>query len=65
MGARDGPGSPNSFNFMQFLGKFRKIICLHLHLGEILDPPLKTMGPVLNLCSESRTYGPFTPILSK
>ena len=27
-GMRDAPlGGPNSFNFMQFLGKFGKIIC--------------------------------------
>ena len=41
---------PNSFNFMQFLGEFGKIICCQPpppppeswcpHLGEILDPPL-------------------------
>ena len=37
------PRGPNSFNFMQFWGKFGKIVCWHLpppHLGEILDPPL-------------------------
>ena len=43
------PGGPNSFNFMQFLGKFGKIVCWHPPpplgswrplLGEILDPPL-------------------------
>ena len=43
------PGGPNSFNFMQFLGKFGKIICWRPLpppgswrplLGEILDPPL-------------------------
>ena len=34
------PGGPNSFNSMQFLGKFGKIICWRSHLGEILDPPL-------------------------
>ena len=38
---------PNSFNFMQFLGKFRKIVCWRPwegwrpHLGEILDPSLQ------------------------
>ena len=44
---REGrPPGPNSFNFMQFLGKFGKIICWRPlegwrpHLGEILDPPL-------------------------
>ena len=45
--ARHLPGGPNSFNFMQFWGKFGKIVCWPLpseswrpHLGEILDPPL-------------------------
>ena len=40
------PGGPNSFNFMQFLGKFGKIVSwrppgkLAPPCGEILDPPL-------------------------
>ena len=43
------PGGPNSFNFMQFLRNFGKIVCWppppplgswRPHLGEILDPPL-------------------------
>ena len=34
------PRGLNSFNFMQFLGKFGKIICWPLPPGEILDPPL-------------------------
>ena len=34
------PGGPNSFNFMQFLGKFSKIVYWRTLLGEILDPPL-------------------------
>ena len=39
-------GGPNSFNFMQFLGKFGKIVCWlppgswRPLLREILDPPL-------------------------
>ena len=45
------PGGPNSFNFMQFLGKFGKIVCWRPPprgswrplLGEILDPPLACM----------------------
>ena len=42
-GASDGHGGPDSFNFMQFLGKFGKIVCWRPldswqpHLGEILD----------------------------
>ena len=48
-GARDAhpPGGRNSFNFMQFLGRFVKILgwCSIVegwgpHLSEILDPPL-------------------------
>ena len=46
-GAMDAPRGPNSFNFMQFLEKFGKIVCWHPPpgelvplLGEILDPPL-------------------------
>ena len=43
------PGGPNSFNFIQFLGKFGKIVCWRPSplgswrplLGEILDPPLE------------------------
>ena len=37
------PEGPSSFNFMQFLGKFGKIVCWRPPgplLGEILDPPL-------------------------
>ena len=42
------PEGPNSFNFMQFLRKFGKIVCWRPPLpgswrpllGEILDPPL-------------------------
>ena len=43
------PRGPNSFNFMQFSGKFGKIVCwrppgeLAPCLGEILDPPLAYM----------------------
>ena len=42
----DAPPRPNSFNFMQFLGRFGKIVCWRPregwrpHVGEILDPPL-------------------------
>ena len=32
------PGGPNSFNFMQFLGKFGKIVCWHPP-GELAPPP--------------------------
>ena len=48
-GSGGGASSPNSFNFMQILGKFGKMTCWHPfplencrpHLGEILDPPLQ------------------------
>ena len=41
----DVPPGPNSFDFMQSLGKFSKIVCsppggLVPHLRKILDPPL-------------------------
>ena len=43
-GGREGcvppPGGPNSFNFMQFFGKFGNFVCWCPLLGEILDPPL-------------------------
>ena len=47
-GTRAPLGGPNSFNFMQFLGKFGKFVCWRHPprgswrplLGEILDPPL-------------------------
>ena len=44
------PGGPNSFNFMQFLGKFGKIVfwgpleSWRPLLGKILDPPLNTVN---------------------
>ena len=48
---RTPPGGPNSFNFMQFLGNFGKIVCWRPPgswrplLGEILDPPLNRVFP--------------------
>ena len=43
----DAPPGPNSFIFMQFLGKFGKIVCWRApveswrpHLKEILNSPL-------------------------
>ena len=51
-GSRSSRG-PNSFNFMQFLGKFGKIVnwrpppeSWHRHLGEILDPPLSDANEI-------------------
>ena len=37
------PGGPNSFNFMQFLGKFGKIVCWHPP-GELVPPPQGNPG---------------------
>ena len=37
------PGGPNSFNFMQFLGKFGKIICWRPP-GELAPPPRGNPG---------------------
>ena len=43
------PRRPNSFNFMQLLAEFGKIVCScplegsRPHLGEILDPPLYSL----------------------
>ena len=51
---------PNSFNFMQFLGKFGKIVCWRLpgglapHLGEILDPPLTDL--ILTFLCKQQNY---------
>ena len=35
---RAPPGGPNSFNFMQFLGKFGKIVCCRPPGGLALPP---------------------------
>ena len=49
-GARDArpPAGPNSFNFMQFLGKFGKIVCWQSYvgtiLGELAPPPRGNPG---------------------
>ena len=37
------PGGPNSFNFMQFLGKFGKIVCWR-PLRELAPPPRGNTG---------------------
>ena len=56
-GGLEGPGGPNSFNFMQFLGKYGKIVywrplgSWRPLLGEILDPAL--VSPELNLRNPS------------
>ena len=50
-GAR-GTRGPNSFNFMQFLGKVGKIVCF---LGEILVPPL--ILKCRSVCHRTRSIG--------
>ena len=43
------PGGPNSFNFMQFLGKFGKIVCWRSP-GELAPPPRGNRGSATGLC---------------
>ena len=38
------PGGPNSFNFVQFLGKFGKIVCLCAHPESWRPPPRGNPG---------------------
>ena len=40
------PGTQILSNFMQFLGKFGKIICWRPLFEEILDPPLDRVRPL-------------------
>ena len=42
-GTRAPPGGPNSFNFMQFLGKFDKFLCWRPP-GELAPPPRGNPG---------------------
>ena len=42
-GARETPPGPNSFNFMQFLGKFGKFVCWRPP-GELAPPPRGNPG---------------------
>ena len=42
-GTRAPPGGPNSFDFMQFLGNFYKMICWHPP-GELAPPPRENPG---------------------
>ena len=49
-GARHAPsGGPNSFNFMQFLGKFGKIVCWRPP-GELEPPPRGNPGSATGVC---------------
>ena len=68
-GARDAraPG-PNSFNFMQFLGKFGKIICWR-PLGELAPPPWGNPGSatayddLMTYLYKAGGHGPLDPLL--
>ena len=42
--ARAPTTAQNVLIFMQFLGKFGKIVCWHPLLRRILDPPLRPLG---------------------
>ena len=50
------PRGPNSFNFMQFLGKFGKIVCWRPP-GELAPPPRGNPGSAtaFNCCMQSPT----------
>ena len=56
-GARDvcspPPGDPNSFNFMQFVGKFGKIVCLRPP-GELEPPPGGNPGSATGFGKKSK-----------
>ena len=62
------PGGPNSLNFMHFLGNFGKIVCWRPpeswrpHLGEILDPPLRSCTQQLGWESEINSVHVFIRI---
>ena len=43
-GARTHPPGPNSFNFMQFLGNFAKIVCWRPPSRELAPPPRGNPG---------------------
>ena len=55
--ARDAPprGCPNSFNFMQFLGKFGKIVCWRPPRGELAPLPRGNPGSATG-CSSLAFY---------
>ena len=46
------PGGPNSFNFMQFLGKFDNIVCWRPLPGELAPPPRGNPGSATGLGGE-------------
>ena len=50
------PGGPNSFNFMQFLGKFGKIVCWRPP-GELVPPPRRNPGSATVMCSFGQNIG--------
>ena len=44
------PWGPNSFNLMQFLGKFGKIVCWRPPPGELAPPPRGSRGSATGIC---------------
>ena len=46
------PGGPNSFKFMQFWGKFGKIVCWRPLPGEFVAPPQGNSGSVTGFCQK-------------
>ena len=46
-------GHPNSFNFMQFLGEFVKIVCSRPSPGEFTSPPGENPGSVTAIGTNS------------
>ena len=57
-GARDAcpPGGPNSFDFMQFFGKFGNFVCWRPP-GELAPPPRGNPGSATDMeCDISRNY---------
>ena len=53
-GTRAPPGGPNSFNSMQFLGKYGKIVCWPLP-GELAPPPRRNPGSATAMLHDSRS----------
>ena len=54
-GTRPPLGGPNSFNFMQFLGNFGKIVCWHPPPGELAPPPRGNPGSATVLIFKQKT----------
>ena len=50
---RAPPWGSEFFQFMQFSGKFGKIVCWHPPPGELAPPPRGNPGSVTGMCSSS------------